>query len=333
MLALLKLIRPLNLLIMALTMYAMRYFIIEPMLRVYHLELVMPDLDFALLALSVVFLGAAGYIINDYFDIRADRINRDGKVIVGKLVKRRVAMAAHMTLNILGVGIGIYLSWKVGLWKLSFIHIFAAGSLWYYSTMFKRELFIGNFIVSIITGVVPLVPAIFEMPLFVDEYGVLLTKAFSALMNEYSPTDYFNTFFYWTGAFALFAFLLSMIREIQKDMADVEGDEAVGSTTIPIQWGYKAGKGISIALSLIVMLLCVFIMEEYLVIGAEQDLRVRGYIILFILVPLFINAILTYRAKTRRGFLIVSNITKVIMVIGIGFSLICRELLYLLSTI
>lgn len=321
-----QLMRPLNLMIMAATMYCMRYFIMDPLLRLYKLDLQMSDADFGLLVLSVVLLAASGYIINDYFDIRADRINKNGKVLVGRLVKRRVAMAAHLTMNILGVGIGFYVAWQVGIWKLSLIHLFAAGSLWYYSVMFKKELLIGNFVIAAITGVVPLIPAIFEVPLLVAEYGQLLSQAFPALDVDYTPTDYFSEFFYWTGGFASFAFILTLIREVQKDMADVEGDKAVGCKTIPIRLGFDVAKAVIIVLTLLVLAAIVLLQQDYLI-----DSTSKGYIYLFIFAPLLVSLVLTVKAKTRKRFLLLSGISKGVMIAGILYSIICYEMLTALT--
>src|ERR1019366_9227099 len=112
MIAFLKLIRLPNLLIIAFTQYMIRLCLIEPILKASGFELQMSDLEFALLVLAVVFVSAGGYIINDYFDVRIDNINKPEQLVIDKGIKRRVAMGAHAVLSCLGVAIGIFLSWK-----------------------------------------------------------------------------------------------------------------------------------------------------------------------------------------------------------------------------
>ena len=157
--AFIKLIRLPNLLIIALTQYAIRYGVIYPIIYNFSggqdisgVGLKMTDLDFFLLSLSTVMIAAAGYIINDYFDVKVDRVNRPDKIIVGKYIKRRVAMGSHIVINSIAILIGGYLAYTLGNWKLVFIQVLSAGALWYYSTMFKKQVVVGNVIVALLAG-------------------------------------------------------------------------------------------------------------------------------------------------------------------------------------
>ena len=144
--AFLKLIRFENLLIIVLTQYLIRYCIIDSLLYVrtefyvQKLYLQVSSLTFNLLVLSTVFITAAGYIINDYFDIKTDRINRPETIVIDRFIKRRWAMIFHITFNIIGILLGIYVAYDVGNLQLSFIHVISAGLLWHYSTTFKKQL-------------------------------------------------------------------------------------------------------------------------------------------------------------------------------------------------
>jgi len=164
MLAFLKLIRIQNLLIVAVTQYLMRYAVIEPILKINEFELQMTDFEFFILVFATVCLTAAGYVINDYFDTKTDKLNRPGTVVVGKSITRRSAMTIHMILNILGVIAGFYVSYKIGLYQLGMIFLIVSGILWYYSTSYKRQFLIGNILVAVLTGLVPLMVILFEMP-------------------------------------------------------------------------------------------------------------------------------------------------------------------------
>jgi 4-hydroxybenzoate polyprenyltransferase len=213
-----------NLVIIAATQYAMRYLIMDPLLPATDFELQFGNIQFFLLVLSTIFIAAAGYIINDYFDTQADMINKPARVVVGVEIGRRVAMILHAMLNILGVGIGIYLGFYIGLPALSIVFLLATGLLWFYSTSYKRQFLVGNLSVSFLTGLVPLMVVLFEIPLLNREYG--------AVMLHYHVN--FNYIFAWVGGFSFFAFLTTLIRELIKDAEDFEGDSAYGMRTLPI---------------------------------------------------------------------------------------------------
>ncbi|NNE54469.1 MAG: UbiA family prenyltransferase, partial [Flavobacteriales bacterium] len=169
---LIRLTRPLNLLIIVLTMYAMRFGIMRSILELSQtdFELQLSEGSFLLSVIVMVLLAAAGNIINDYFDVRVDRINKPERVLVGRTVKRRVAMVAHHSLNLLAVFISLYLAWKAGIWILFMVPVFMAGSLWSYSLSFKRQFWIGNFIVALMVAIVPLWAGIFEVIELITAY-------------------------------------------------------------------------------------------------------------------------------------------------------------------
>jgi 4-hydroxybenzoate polyprenyltransferase len=148
-----RLVRLPNLLIVAATMYLMRYAVIWPMLKVNDFKLQVREIDFFLIVLSTVLVTAAGYIINDYFDIRIDSVNRPKVNPIGKEIKRRVAMALHVVFNIVAFILVFYVSYKMGNYKLSLIYVIASGILWFYSTNFKKQLLIGNLVVAFLTGI------------------------------------------------------------------------------------------------------------------------------------------------------------------------------------
>ncbi len=161
-----------------------------------------------LLMFSTAAIAAAGNIINDYYDIKIDLINKPEKVVVGKDLKRRKAMALHTLFNIMGIAIGALLSWKIAL-----VNLTSAFALWYYSNQLKRKAFIGNVVVAALTG----------MSIWI--VGLLYSK-FSMLLLLYT----------------LFAFFFNLIREIVKDIVDMSGDKTFGCTTLPIIWGIRKTK-------------------------------------------------------------------------------------------
>ena len=201
----LKLTRFPNLLIIGLTQYFSVIFLVaypEP-----HAE-ILYDLNLFLLSTSTVLIAAAGYIINDYYDVKIDYINKPDRVVVGKLIKRRIVLASHWVLNLIGIGIGFYLNPYVGL-----INFFSGFLLWLYSNQLKRMPFVGNLVVALLTGLSIFVVAIYYQ------------KNMSLLLN-----------------YAVFAFSINLIREVIKDMEDLRGDMRFGSKTLPIVWGLRKTK-------------------------------------------------------------------------------------------
>lgn len=318
-----KLSRPINLVIIGLTMLTIRYFILRPMLETNNFVLQMSLLDFCLLIFSVQLITAAGNIINDYFDQKADRINKPNNVIVGVTVKRRWAMALHIVLNIVAFIISVYLSFKVGIWKLCIIHLFAIFSLWYYSLVLKKTLLVGNILVAMMTGLVPLIVALYEIPLAIKEYGDEVAKFFEQLYPTEDPLSYFMIMYNFSLGFALFAFLLNFIREIQKDMADVEGDKAVGARTLPILWGIKIGKlfvCIFIILSVALLFCC-----YYFVLNDNVTLL---YLSITVAIPMLVSFYLTIKATSRNQFILAGNIIKIAMLDGIIYSVVYSQIYY-----
>ena len=315
MIGLLRIIRPLNLLIIALIMYVMRYNIILPFLEIenaynFQFQLQFSDFNFFLLVLSSILIAAAGYIINDYFDIQADKINRKkNAVVVGRIIKRRVAMALHITLSATGILIGIYLSWQIGMINLAIIHIFVAGSLWYYSVLFKKELLIGNITIGILSSLIPLLPGIYEIPLLSSTYAKEVTEAFAKFNIPWTYKEYFMVMFYFILGYSAFAFIVTIMREIIKDMADFEGDETSGCKTLPIVYGNGITKVIVNGINLVI-LTGLFLVYKYFLNTPEVLL----YFILAIGIPLIASGVLTFNANTRNQYMLASNLTKVAMV-------------------
>ena len=177
----LQLTRPLNLAIIVFTMVAMRYGVIDAYLRLGAPAMADPalgstlthgfsTLHFWLLVLSTVSIAAGGNIINDYFDTRIDRVNRPHAVIVGRTVKRRVAIMGHWVLTGLGIVLGIFVAWRSHALHLAVIPVFAAGSLWLYSTRLKRSFLLGNGLVATLVALVPLSVGLYEIPAQVPLY-------------------------------------------------------------------------------------------------------------------------------------------------------------------
>ena len=313
-----KLIRIQNLIIIALTQYLLRYFIIKPLVEAKGFDLVMTHLDFFLLSLSTVLIAAAGFVINDYFDLKIDRINKPEKIIIGKHIKRRVAMGAHVVMNIFGFTIGVYVAYVVGNWNLAFIQVFAILSLWFYSTNFKFDLLAGNIIIAMMAALIPLMVGLYEVPLLNRDLEVM----YAQLIEAYAFN--FNYIAYWTIGYAVFAFLMTFAREITKDMADMEGDEVYGASTLPIKWGTTTAKIIIAFIYLSVITGVIIVQQMFL-----RDKISLSYVAIFICLPLIYTTYATFKSNERKQYLTASNFNKAISLFGILYALLFSEILRL----
>ncbi|MCD4711492.1 MAG: geranylgeranylglycerol-phosphate geranylgeranyltransferase [Bacteroidales bacterium] len=308
-----SLVRFPNLLIIAFTQYAMRYLLMEPLLPSDTFELQFGDFQFALLVFSTMLIAAAGYIINDYFDTRADLINKPARVVVGVKISRKVAMILHAALNIFGVGIGVYLAFYVGLPSLSLVFVLSTGLLWFYSTNYKKQFLVGNLAVAFLTGLVPLMVVLFEIPLLNMEYG--------EVMIRYDAD--FNYLFAWVSAFSFFAFITTLIREIIKDAEDFEGDMAYGMKTVPIILGAFWTRIAVVVLIAVTLFALIFLLFKYIYFSVDPaDYISLVYFSLFLLLPLIVLAIQVMTAGDKRGYHRASRLIKLVMLSGIFYSVV-----------
>lgn len=220
--------RPLNLLFIILTQFLLWFFVYRNLYKSGDLDLVLNPLLFGLLSLSTVLITAAGYLINDYFDIKADEINRPHQIIIDRFIPRRKVMISHIILNVLGVLIGTYVAWQVGNLKLAFVHLCTWGLLWFYSTDYKKQTVLGNLVVALLTALVVCIVLMFE------------TTVYRSLVH--SDGEKAIVIMGFTLTYAAFAFFITLIREVIKDIEDVNGDRSIFANTIPIVWGIPKAK-------------------------------------------------------------------------------------------
>ena len=313
-----QLIRIPNLIIIAATQYLMRYAILNTLLKnifihtgesivnVPGLELQLSDFQFLSLVLATIFLAAAGYVINDYFDTKTDLLNRPERVIVGKSIPRRVAMAIHVVLNVIGICFGIYVSYSIGLVYFGFVFILVSGLLWFYSTTYKRQFLIGNLLIAFLTGLVPFMVAIFEIPPLLKEYNQILV--------DYQVN--LNHVIVWIGGFSFFAFITTLIRELIKDMEDFEGDRAFGRNSLPVVLGLKSTKIIVFTLLLITLFSLVLVYMLNLHLHALHSDRIAA-----LLIPMTFLIFRLYKAETQKDYHFLSTFSKFIMLSGLVYAI------------
>src|SRR6478609_446913 len=234
------------------------------------------DVRLFLLSASTVIMAAAGYIINDYYDIKIDLINKPERVVIGESVTRRFAILFHTILSASGVGFGFLLSWKVGV-----INFFCATLLWWYSNSLKRQPFVGNFSVAFLTGLsIYIVNILYEM----HNVEVII--------------------------YSLFAFFMTLIRELIKDMEDLKGDNSFGCKTLPILWGIRKSKYWVYGELAVFTTLVLMINDRYVVLPLV-------YFVIFLFIPLVLLLIRLIRADTVKDFHNLSQFCKMIMLLGI----------------
>ena len=230
----LKLLRFPNLLIIAITQYLVRTcLIIYP-----GAEHSLSDFEFMLLVVSTVLIAGAGNAINDYFDVKVDSINRGSERVVGTSISRNAAIFTHLFLSGLGLAIAAYLSVIMKVYWLFSFHLFAAVALWFYSTHFKKMFLLGNLLVSLLTGLVVLLVAIFEL----------------APLSGYVWQGESGDILKLTVAYAGFSFIISWIRETVKDLEDRKGDGAMKFNTMAVAWPIPKTKAFVQSLSFILFL-------------------------------------------------------------------------------
>lgn len=248
--------------------------------------------------IASVCIAAAGYIINDYFDLNIDQINKPQKNVFARTINRRWAIIWHMILSLAGIAATAA---AVGLhkWYLVLANMGCVSLLWLYSTSFKRQLLIGNVVISLLTAWSVLI-------LF-----FLYTEPRNAFMvsNE-EMVKFFRTAFLYAG----FAFISSLIREAVKDMEDMEGDARYGCRTLPIVAGTRATK-IYIAIWTIVLLAALVVLQLYVLQFGWWVAVI--YSVLLIIAPLVYFLSQLSKARNSKEFHSLSNITKLVMFSGI----------------
>lgn len=299
MLAYLRLVRWPNLLVVAITQYLLRYCIIIPLLEAHELQPALSNFSFAMLVLATLCVTAAGYAINDYFDIRTDRINKPHKIILGRKLSRRKAILLHSALNATGLLLGIMLAWHVKHLMLALIFLVVPILLWMYAVRYKRKFLIGNFIVALLAAFVSAIVWVFDFHALSPDHQML---AQSTEITQY------------VQIYALFAFLATLVRELIKDIEDIKGDAKTGCRTIPISAGVSASKKLIIFL---IITLIIFVAYFQLQISKRDFDLLFVYLLVAVQIPLIMLINKVIYAKEKMDYHIMSRLAKTIMISGV----------------
>ncbi len=253
------------------------------------------------LSAASVLIAAAGYIINDYFDLNIDQVNKPNNIIIQRFIKRRWAIFWHLGLSFAGVFITFIISWKIGNWVIGPVNGCTVFLLLFYSTTFKKKFLIGNIIISLLTAWVVFVLYFSELDwlVFIQQpaYNASMTKIFKLAV-----------------LYGGFAFVISLVREVIKDMEDIIGDEKYGCRTMPIVWGIPASK-VFAGVWLMVLILAVLILLTYAVLIGWWVAAV--FALLLVALPLAVILRNLYRAVSSTEFHAISTLIKLVMLTGI----------------
>ena len=297
-----RLIRWPNLAFIAITQALFYYCIYTPLLSVYPSP--NNQVLFFILMTASVFIAAAGYIINDYFDIQIDIINKPERIVINKYIKRRWAIMWHLLLSAIGILLSLYVSFKSGEWLISIVNIFCVAVLLFYSTTFKRKLLSGNLIIASLTGWVILVVYLFGGA---DIFSLQGWVANSTTLN-------IPRFFKFTSLYTSFAFIMTLIREVVKDLEDMEGDRKYNCTTMPIVWGVPAAK-VFTAVWITVCLAILAVIQLYAWQSGWWFAAI--YVMILTFLPLAFLLKKLYTAHTVAQYNTLSKIIKLVMLAGI----------------
>src|SRR4029078_1306529 len=296
--AFLKLIRLPNLFFIVLTQFLFYDCILVPLLRSANAVAQIDQVQFILLSLASILIAAAGYIINDYFDVNIDQVNKPKKNVVDLIVSRRWAILWHFVLSGIGVLLSLYISWKTGLWYIVLANFACAFLLFGYSISLKQKLLSGNVLISVLTSWVILILCLSEFRLSQVEVG---DNNWLVAQKKIMRLGFLE---------AGFAFILTLIREAIKDMEDMEGDARYGSKTMPIAWGVPATK-VYVGVWMIVLLALLISIQGYII-------RFHWwwpvlYSTVLIILPLAYTFLKLFKAMTPDQFHDISSITKTVM--------------------
>ncbi len=290
----LNLIRWKNLLLIATVQLLIKYALLEP----FGVQTALSSLGISLLMLATLCIAAAGYIINDIFDVETDSINKPEKLIVGKSISEKTAYNLFFIFNMVGVGVGYYVSHLVN--KDAFFSLFVIISvlLYVYASYLKQMLLVGNIIVAILVALSLVIVGVFELlPTLTPLNRQTQLFFFKILLN-----------------YALFAFFINLLREIIKDMEDINGDYKAGMNTLPIAIGIERSAKVVFVLTIVLL----FAVGYYVVNVLYKNQIMVLYFLVFIMGPLLYLAIKMFSANTKKEFHQMSQVLKLVMLFGMG---------------
>lgn len=305
--AFLRLIRWPNLIFIVLTQCLFYYCITIPVFRQNNVSPFLNEKSLWLIIIASLCIAAAGYIINDYFDLNIDRVNKPDKLIIDRSIKRRGAILWHLALSFAGVLISVCVAFRMGDWHVylaAFINFICVITLWFYSTTYKRKLMVGNIIISLLTAWTILVLYLSQV------HNWFWVKSIDKVNYQLATTRLFKYAILYAG----FAFIISLIREVIKDMEDIEGDAKYNCKTMPVVWGIKATK-VFVAVWIIVLIGALVILQFYVLQFGWWPAII--YCMILLIAPLLWIMKKLHKAQVPAQYHQLSSMVKFVMLAGI----------------
>ena len=307
-----RLVRWSNLLFLGALIGLMEKWVAVPVLNNAAYGEILPVYLLVLIGAAVVLIAAGGYVINDYFDVKIDRINRPDSVIVTRSISKPAAMRLSISLSAIGVVCGIIAAVLLRSMTIGIIVAITPGLLWFYSSSYKRLFMIGNLTIALLAALPSLLIAL------ANTAQLKLMHGANADILPYTPVHSLNA---WLGGFALFAFLLTWIREIVKDMQDQMGDRELECHSMPVVWGDKWTKIFVTVLIVFTIAIIGHLWYHVLPFPTVWNSLSTRYIAFGILIPLLGSLWLLWAAKIPSDYKTCQRLVKFTMFLGMLYSI------------
>jgi len=305
-----RLVRWSNLLFLAALIWLMEKWVAVPILDKAAFGEQLPWYLLLLIMLATVGIAAGGYVINDYFDVKIDRINRPDEVVVTRSVSKPAALRMSIGLSSFGAICGLIAAALLHSLTIAILFILIPGLLWFYSSSYKRLFMVGNLIIALLAGVAPMIVAMANVAILQLRYETIIP--FTTL-----PHDLYA----WLGGFALFAFLLTWIREIVKDLQDQMGDRELECHSMPVVWGEKWTKVFVTGLIVATLVIIGHLWYHVLPFSISWTTLSTRYIALGVVIPLLCTLWLLWAAKIPSDYKNCQQVVKFTMLIGMLYSI------------
>ena len=306
-----RLVRWSNLLFLGALIWVMEKWVATPVLDAAAFGEQLPWYILLLVGAATVLIAAGGYVINDYFDVKIDRINRPDEVVVTRSVSKPAAMRLSVGLSAAGVVCGIAAAAILRSITIGIVFVVVPGLLWFYSSSYKRLFLIGNLTIALLAGLTPLLVAMANVAVLQLRYETILP--YTTLAHD---------LYAWLGGFALFAFLLTWIREIVKDMQDQMGDRELECHSMPVVWGEKWTKVFVTVLIVCTLAIIAHLWWHVLPFPTGWSSLSTRYIVLGVVTPLLGALWLLWAAKIPSDYKTCQQVVKLTMLLGMLYSIV-----------
>ena len=302
-LAFIRLLRLPNLVIVFLTQWVPYWFALRPAILKAGGIPVLTEWTFGLIAAATVLTTLAGYVLNDYYDREIDAINKPDRVFWGRYLPSSMALTFYSALVVIVHGVAFFLDQELNPSNHWPLWVFPGVSflLFLYAWQLKCTAIIGNLLVSLLCGVVPIIM------IFPEERPIWLTS--------FIQPDAIQQAVGLVWLYGIFAFITNLLREQIKDLEDFQGDAACGCATLAVLKGPRFAKKpaalAGLTASVLIGFLLVFWQETH-----APDWQIIAGVLLLLLHSLFATAAV-YWSKTRRDLKRASILVKIVMFVGV----------------